>query len=56
MSREPVVVAFVAAAVALFAALGIDISGWQETAVDIGSAVFIIWQVIRARSKVTPVA
>lgn len=54
MKREPVVTAFVLATVALAAALGIDVSGWQDRAIDIGSGLFVIYAAFKARSKVTP--
>lgn len=55
--REPVVVSFVQAAVALAVALGLNPgSGAVEAAMDLGTLAFAAWSMVRARSKVTPEA
>lgn len=53
--REPVVKAFVLAAVALATAFGYSVDNdVAESAIDIGSVAFAVYQMLKARSKVTP--
>lgn len=54
--REPVVVGFVTAAVALAAAFGWNVSNdIVENVIDVASLAVILAQVVRTRGKVTPV-
>lgn len=56
IAREPVVVAFVTAAVALAAAFGVDVSNdIAETAIDWGSIAIVVKAIVTARGKVSPV-
>ena len=56
IKREPVVTAFVVAAVALAAAFGVDIDNdFAETAADWGSIALVVLSIVKARGKVTPV-
>lgn len=53
--REPVIVAFVAAAAGVLAAFGVDVSNdLLENAIDGGSIVLVLYSMVKARSKVTP--
>lgn len=56
IKREPVVTAFVVAAVALAAAFGIDVdNNIAETAADWGSIALVVVSIVKARGKVTPI-
>lgn len=57
LKREPVVVSFVLSAAALATLFGLNVENeLLENLIDWGSAGVILWQLIRARGKVTPLS